>query len=211
MAVETEIKLTIPDRRFIERIMSDELVTQYLKTSFAETEMLSRYYDTPSGALNERKWALRLRDEGGRSVAALKATGTLQADSGLYLRNEWEWPAQTIESGIEGLMAQGAPPELAGLTSGGNLVERCRLRFTRTSGLLYMPGGVRVDLAIDCGEIEAGEKREGLLELELELLFGGREALLELSGALREKHGLSVQLLSKYERALRLIRSRRKR
>jgi inorganic triphosphatase YgiF len=63
-------------------------------------------------------------------------------------------------------------------------------------------------MAIDKGTIFAAGKSTPLYELELELLFGAPEALAPLSDLFTQKYKLEREILSKYETALRLIRSR---
>ena len=106
------------------------------------------------------------------------------------------------------LVEQGAPKQILGIIEETKLIERCRIVFLRRSAVLKLPDGVLVDMAIDKGTIYAAGKSAPLYELELELLFGAPEALTPLSDLFTQKYKLEREILSKYEKALRLIRSR---
>lgn len=207
MPTEIEMKLHIPDDGTAEKIMNDPMVTESLSTTVRQTPMYSIYYDTADGALSDRRWSLRLRKEGDVFVASLK-TNSIDYTGYLFSRNEWQCICPTIEKGIPLLIEQGAPPELASLVANAPIEERCRIEFLRTSGILKLPEGTLVELDIDKGTIRADGKEATLYELELELLFGDPEALEPISNLFRQKYKLDREILSKYERALRLIRSR---
>lgn len=208
MAIEAEIKLLIPDARTAERLTADPLVLSALREPFHETDMDAVYYDTPSWELSKQKWALRLRRENGVPVVTVKAPSGKSPGGGIFCRDEWQTKAETAEEGAVRLVGMGAPAKLGEIVKNGPLEEVCRIRFTRRSAVLHLPEGVRVDMAVDSGSVEAGEKTEPLLELELELLFGDAESMIRLATELISRYSLQKEYISKYERALRLIRSR---
>ncbi len=209
MAVEAEIKLRIPDTHVAEKLMSDPLVVSALREPFRETVMDAVYFDSASGALTGRKWALRLRREGDVPVVTIKIPSDTVLGGGIFCRNEWQVTADSIEEGVPRLVEMGAPAEIGEIVKNTPMQEKCRIRFTRSSSVLYLPDGVRIDMAIDSGDVSAGEKHDPMLELELELLFGDSAAMIRLSTELIAKYSLQKEYISKYERALRLIRSRR--
>ncbi|MDR1670064.1 MAG: CYTH domain-containing protein [Oscillospiraceae bacterium] len=204
MPTEIEVKLRLPGEWVIQPVLEDARVTACMMREFSETEMEAEYYDTDQGELSDRQWSLRLRREGGVSVAACKTAGT--RDGAMFSRSEWQVNAPDIESAVPLLVDEGAPGAL--LLLAGRLLPRCSSRFTRTAAPLSLPDGSTAELALDRGELLAGEKREELLELELELLTGESAGMLELAAYLEIKYALSKEYNSKYARALRLIRSR---
>jgi len=208
MAVETEIKLRIPDRFIVPRLIADPIVTSYLKDPFVDIRMQSSYFDTPRGDLQRQKWALRLRLENDTPVVTLKTPGQAAAGDNLFVRNEWQVGYASVEDAIEPLIELGAPEKLREFAENG-FSELFQVHFTRRSAILYLPDGVRIDMGVDSGEVSAGQKTEPLLELELELLFGGEAAIASLAQYLMGKYALEKEFISKYERALRLIRRRR--
>lgn len=206
MATEIEMKLRVPDEATLETLLSDPLFTQYRLDDYEVRQMSSIYYDTPDEVLYERKWTLRLRKEGENTVAAMKTAGIPGGE--VFTRNEWQCAVDKIEDAIPLLIDLGAPVELKGLLKNRPLQECCRADFVRTSACLYLPDGVRIEIAGDCGYLSAGGKKEPIIELELELLFGDASALPPFCAQIMEDYGLSLELSSKYERAMRLIRSR---
>ncbi|MDR0293416.1 MAG: CYTH domain-containing protein [Oscillospiraceae bacterium] len=204
MPTEIEIKLRLPGEWAVPPILEDGRVAACLMRDFADTEMDAVYYDTERGELSERQWALRLRRENGVTVAACKVAET--RDGPLFSRGEWQVFAEDWETALPLLAAEGAPEKLLSLQS--PLVPRCAVKFTRTTAPLRLPDGSTAELALDRGTLSAGNKREDLLELELELLTGGPGGMTELAAYLESRYALSKEYNSKYARALRLLRSR---
>ena len=207
MALETEIKTKIPDTIMPEKLCSDPRVLSYLKVPFHDIKMESHYFDTPDSACSARHWALRLRSEDGTNIATLKTAGT-RSPNGLFSRGEWQTPADDFVSAVPQLIHLGAPAELEEIVKNQPLEEKCCVLFTRRSSVLELDSETRVDMCIDQGEILAEGKSESIYELELELLFGSLDKMIEFSSYLTETYGLQEEMISKYERALRLIRKR---
>jgi len=203
MPLEVEIKLRIPDGRTAQRLMEDERVCDALMADFQDTAMESVYYDTRDNALQERHWAYRLRREGGLTVACCKTSETKEGT--LFSRREWQAPGAPAETALPRLVEAGAPEELL---SFGEMLPQCTVVFTRTAAPLRLSDNTHVEIAIDKGHLMADDKKEEFWELELELLAGDLEEMQSLSGYLEQKYALAAEHLSKYARALRLIRSR---
>ena len=209
MPTEIELKFRIPDEYTIQKLTSDLLVRSYILDDFSDMPMDAFYYDLSNKALSKRKWTFRMRREGENSVATLKTAAISQTVGGLFSRDEWQCPAETLEEGLSGLLAVGAPAELAEFVKDSEFVKLCRISFNRHRAVLCVRDDTRIEMAIDSGRVEAGGKSEALLELELELLFGDVSAVLELGNYLAAQYNLQKEMISKYERALRLIRRRR--
>lgn len=208
MPVELELKLRIPNDSTADKIFSDEMVLDFLSGDIRNTQMISYYYDTPANALSSLRWSLRKRQEGEVSVVAMK-TSAVDVTNLLISRNEWEVPSDDIRQAIPMLINEGAPPQLEDIISQSELVERCRIEFFRRAATLKMPEGLVVELSVDKGTIYADGKTAPIHELEVELMFGKPEELVPLCDLLTQNYQLEREALSKYERALRLIRSRR--
>lgn len=203
MATEIEIKLAVPSPAMMEQILADPQLTQYMLDPLTTRRMRTTYYDTPDGALQARRWTLRLRDEGGTHVAAMK-TPNASSGTGMYTRREWQCRATQIDEALERLVEQGAPAELLRLTNGVALEPICEAEFDRRSACLYLPDGVRIELDADVGTLRGGANTCPLCEVELELLFGESEALLPISRRLAETYGLAEEPRSKFQRAIAL-------
>lgn len=200
MATEIEMKLSVPDRQTLLEVLNDPELTQYMKDDYHTRHMRSTYYDTADGVLSQRKWTLRLRDEGGNLVAAFKTANTSD-DIGFFTRNEWQCSTDSIENAIPMLIEQGAPQELATLLKDAPLREVCGAEFDRTAAYLFMDDGIRIELAGDYGILFAGDKQEPICELELELLYGDAGSLPPLCSQLLGDYGLHEEKRSKYQRA----------
>jgi inorganic triphosphatase YgiF len=165
--IEVELKLTVTARdlprlrRRLERL--GRARRMHLQTI---------YYDTPDGLLAANGFALRLRRLGERWIQTLKSETDAAA---LARRGEWEWPlpqprldrARLADTPLAPLLAR--RPRL-------RFVELFRTRFARDAWIVE-EGGVRIELALDEGEIRAGDRSEAVRELELELKSGAAEAL----------------------------------
>ena len=166
-----------------------------------ELEVDNVYFDTDERLLRGNRMALRVRRIGGRWVQTLKtetSTGALSA------RGEWEVPAP------RGRLDLGRFPitPLVSLLQAhpeARLLPAFRTRFRRT---IWHADDGAIELALDQGEILAGEQRAPILELELELKSGAIEALyrlaLELAGKGGEALALRPAVDSKAARGYRL-------
>ncbi len=200
MATEIEMKLAVPNEAVMNHVLEDPELTQYMKDDYALRHMRSIYYDTKDGLLSQRKWTLRLRQEGEATVAAFK-TANMSDNAGFFTRNEWQCMADNIEDAIPMLIDQGAPRELKNLLKSNPLVETCGAEFDRRAVCLYLDEGVRIEIAGDLGYLYGGDNKEPICELELELLYGDAGSLPPLCSQLVAEYGLQEEPRSKYERA----------
>lgn len=200
MATEIEMKLSVPDEETLEQVLSDPEILQYAKDDYEIRRMKSTYYDTPDNQFHQRKWTLRLRDEGGHPVAALKTANTSD-DAGFFTRNEWQCVVDNIDDAIPMLIDQGAPKELKTLVRNHGLVPCCGAEFDRKSVCLYMNDGVRIEIAGDRGVLFGGGREMPICELELELLYGDAGSLPPLCNQLVGDYNLTEERRSKYVRA----------
>lgn len=211
MSTKIEMKMRMPDRYAADKVLNDEIVAEYLEDDVITQEVEAVFYDTPDWDLYRNNFMLHIRDVNGVSVATLKRGGRDPGaipTPGLYISRHWVCAAGDIDEAVAGLMDAGAPELLEEIVGGARLGVCCSARYTRRSTMLYMPDGVRVDLSIDEGTLEVDDKSEPILEMEFELLFGDLGALPPLCDNLADKYGLVPELQNKYERALRLLRSR---
>jgi inorganic triphosphatase YgiF len=100
-------------------------------------------------------------------------------------------------------------------TAWGRFLYKAALRpqfittFTRTAWNLCLPAGDRIELAMDCGEISKGKKKEIICEIELELKAGSAGALFDCALQLLDTIPLRIGNLSKAERGYALCRSKK--
>lgn len=142
--------------------------------------LANTYFDTPAGTLAAARMALRLRRVDGITLQTLKTAG--HGGGGLSTRNEWEWEVVDSALDLAGL-AELAPIQALEGDVLSQLVAQLRTDFTRRRYEVRCRQSV-VEVALDEGEIIAGEARAPIRELELELKAGSPDALWELAEAL---------------------------
>ena len=156
--------------------------------------LCSTYFDTPDRRLRSHGLALRLRDDGHGTIQTLKQAGAVT-------RGEWEKKVSAADIDIAALGATPAGAVLNGEAKDLAPVFQTRIeRRTR----LCRDGGGQIEIAFDVGEIIAGERREPIREMELELKRGEPDALFRLAHKLSEGGDIRLSLESKSERGFRL-------
>ncbi|WP_148253368.1 CYTH domain-containing protein [Aidingimonas lacisalsi] len=169
MSQEVELKLALPPRA-----AASPTDVVWLQGIDSERKRLGNtYFDTPQGALQAAKVALRIRRTPTGYVQTLKTAG--DANTGLTVRGEWEWPIEGETLDLDNLAS--LPPFQ---TFGTDVLEALEPRFTtdfeRTTWLLEDEKG-RIELAWDNGEIRAAGRRLPIHEIELELKEGHPDSL----------------------------------
>ncbi|MBE0402442.1 Adenylate cyclase [Halomonas citrativorans] len=190
--IEVEIKLALAQAN-IEALKHHPLLDT--KTPLIQT-LANTYFDTPTHDLANARIAVRLRQVDGRVLQTVKTAG--QGGGGLSSRQEWEWPVASAELDQAGLAA--LPPfkgELGERLT--QLAPKLRTDFTRYSWQLDWQGS-QVELVLDEGEIESGDYRTPICEVELELKNGDPQALWSLAIALAEQVPLRPSDSSKASR-----------
>lgn len=193
MAVETELKLHIAPEH-LGKLKRHPLLKQLSPARATTRKLYSVYFDTPDLELRQRGMALRLRRTGKQWLQTLKGGGGVQA--GLHQRNEYETPVPGEMLDFAALEASGAarlPPALH-----KKLQPLFATDFSRTSRMVMM-GGAAIELAMDSGEIRAGQAASPISELELELKSGETRQLFALALALLDIVPLELEHTSKAE------------
>ncbi|MDP1937559.1 MAG: CHAD domain-containing protein [Hydrogenophaga sp.] len=199
MSQETELKLEVHPHD-----LADLLRHPLLKAEPARRERLfNTYFDTSTLALRAQRMAVRERRVGRQTLLTVKTAG--QSVGGLSQRGEWEAPTQPGAFDFAALVSDAAlATQLASVA--WQLVPVFRTDFTRRSWVLQH-GPARVEVALDQGFIGTGtaqgNHRQPILELELELLEGPVDALLDLA------HTLALGPQGQACNALRLLPANR--
>ena len=164
----------------------------------------SIYYDTANERLRRAGVALRLRRDGTRRLQTLKIDS---GAAGFSSRAEWEMPAP------RGRLDVAAFPREEILAATGldvaKLAARLRpwfeTRFARKSAPVIVDGATRAEISVDRGYVAAGERREPISEIELELKAGDTASLLRYAAEIARPLGLALEFESKAERGYRLV------
>lgn len=174
-----------------------------LKVQHHETlDLVNTYYDTDAGLLRAHRLGLRVRGCNERYEMTLKSAG--RVINGIVHRPEFNIPLPNSALDI-GLLAQDTWPEgtnVAQLAS--SLKPLFTTNFQRQLWLVEFEQS-QIEIALDSGSISAGEHREGISELELELKQGHAADMLALAQQLTAVEGLRLGSQSKAARGYRLL------
>lgn len=179
--IETELKISLDAAGEAKLARNAGLRTMRVAPRRTK-QLVSIYYDTEDHALAGAGIALRLRRDGRRWIQTIKSRAETASASGLFANREIEQPAPGGR-----LVLKGADPVFAAIAAArgdAGLAPVFETRVRRIVERLTPPGGGEVELAIDQGEIVAGENREPILEAELELVSGDVGAVYSLARCL---------------------------
>lgn len=190
MAVELEIKLTLTEANLVRA--ASWLANQSGVESLGSRTLRNRYYDTPDGALNDRRIALRLRQQDDQFIQTLKTKGEFSA--GAHRRNEWEWSLS--EAALDTDLLADTP--LAGDAALEALHPVFETNFERQVFMIHR-NGTSIEVAVDNGAILAGDQVRPLHEVEFELKSGEPDELLRCALELAEAVPVFLNLVSKAE------------
>jgi inorganic triphosphatase YgiF len=182
MAEEIELKLALaPGARA--RLRRDPLLAG--ARSDGSRRLVTTYYDTPDLALGRLGVGLRLRRIGRRHLQCVKTPTEEGGALHRYREIEIELPNDRLD------LLRIEDDELRKLFAKRKIADRLAPIFAteiRRSLWTFRHAGALIELALDQGEIRAGERSLGVSEIELELK-GGRasglhQAALALAGRL---------------------------
>ena len=195
---ETELKFQIP-------APSLAAVKRGIATKTARTLALqARYFDTPDQRLATHHVALRMRREGAQWVQTVKALGP---SAMVRLEHEVRLDSSEDAPALDTARHAGSAAGHALAAALGDGADALQLAFeTRVLRTLRLVrhAGALVEVALDVGEVIAGERHQPLCELEFELKRGPLDGLLSLAARWAKQHGLWLDVRSKAERGLRL-------
>jgi inorganic triphosphatase YgiF len=171
-----------------------------------EHEHVDRYFDTADFTLWQHGFGLRVRSEGTRHVQTLKGGGS--AIAGLHERVELEAEVASDEPD-RALFARQLREVLPGLAKQFGAHEAALElvfvnRVKRASWMLELADGVKVECALDTGELQRGDHQVPVRELELEMKEGDPARLYELARQVHEAVPVRIENLSKAERGYAL-------
>lgn len=198
---EIELKFVLDEDGM--RRLKTRLKALELNESTARTRTLrSIYYDTADHSLRKAGTALRLRRDGRRWVQTVKAGTTI--NGGLLRAQEVETPAPGGRLDLTKIPVLAVRAELEKAIAGAELTPVCETLMKRMTSELTLASGARVELALDTGEIIAGELKEPFREAELELKEGDVDSLYDLTQLMFPEGGLHLSTMSKSARGYML-------
>ncbi len=197
---ETELKLSMTPTN-LDRA-AGWLLTRGAVEQGEPLMLLNRYYDTPEGALNAERVALRVRATGSGFIQTLKTRGHLQGAA--LAREEWEWPRP--EASLDLSLLEETPmadhPALALLEPVFDTdFQRRVLMLDWTENDRW----ARIECALDKGVIRSGAQEQTLCELELELKEGDADILSRVAHTLTRHVPALLNSISKAEQGYHLV------
>lgn len=204
MAKNTEIELKLLlSKEDLERLLTLDFMVQAVREGSRKVRhLVSMYYDTQELTLKEHGIAYRVRDKGDGSFEATVKTQK-QSAGGLSERLELNLPLAEAQPVLDGFAALGLGFELSELAPCG-VQALFTVDVERITYILDYAGAV-CELAIDKGAIRCGEKSDSIDEVEIELLEGEVQALLELKERIAAAVTLRAEERSKFARGLALL------
>jgi len=202
--MESEIKLSI-DAASVTQIKKNPALRASAVSKPTDREHVDRYFDTEGHTLWKHGFALRVRSSGEHHVQTLKGGGSALA--GLHRRTEIESDvaSETPDLALFARQLAEALPELAA-GAGLQLADEPVFvnRSKRTSWMLALADGTHVEVALDVGELQRGEHRAQVRELELEIKSGDPARLFELAQQVHQATPVRIENVSKAERGYAL-------
>ncbi|WP_312948201.1 inorganic triphosphatase [Superficieibacter sp.] len=198
MAQEIELK-------FIVNQDGVETLRSHLNTLPAEhvaaTPLLNIYYETDDNWLRQHDMGLRIRGNEGRYEMTLKVAGRVVG--GLHQRPEYNVELSQPELDLARFPAEVWPQGELPADLAARVKPLFSTDFSREKWLVEV-GQSRIEIALDRGEVKAGEFQEPVCELELELLSGETQDVLKLARQLVNLDVLRQGSLSKAARGYHL-------
>lgn len=204
MAKNTEIELKLLlSKEDLERLLTLDFMVQAVREGSRRVRhLVSTYYDTQELTFKEHGIAYRVRDKGDGSFEATVKTQK-QSAGGLSERLELNLPLAEAQPVLDGFAALGLGFELSELAPCG-VQALFTVDVQRITYILDYAGAV-CELAIDKGAIRCGDKSDSIDEVEIELLEGEVQALLELKERIAAAVTLRAEERSKFARGLALL------
>lgn len=193
MADETELKLELSSES------ADTLLASDLFGGEPQVvQQNSIYFDTPDHALRAAGYSLRIRKEGEARKQTVKATKASTA--GLFARSEWEFPVERDEPVIDHVTPLRG--ELGPIVD--HLAPQFNVRVTRHKWTLTEAQS-EIEVVLDIGVAEIGDRQTRICEIELELKDGGLQGLFILARKIEATVPFSFGVMAKSERGYRLL------
>lgn len=201
--VETELKLELAPESW-PALVAAPLVRDKVKPGSGQLlYLISTYYDTKDWSLRRAGMAYRVRQTGDAAFEATVKMDQGVVRDGLSERKEITVPLPDARPVVREFTAAGL--ELSNLIQTASLQPLFTVTVARQVQLLQLDRETVAELALDRGEVRAGQQAAPIGELELELKTGSLKTLLAYAIALAAQFKLMTGLQSKYEQGLRLL------
>lgn len=204
MDVPRELELKLAVEPAVARRLRAGRAPPLRKDEAARKRLTSAYFDTKAFLLQRRGFSLRVRDEDGRRLQTLKSDSGRGA--GVFDRMEWEAEIEGDAPDLSLLQQNPLRPALPVKRLRDRLRPLFRTEIERTAWRVRSDSAV-IEVALDEGQVIAGEKTESFAELELELKSGAPSELFNLARALVPEDARRLGVLAKSDRGYALVQN----
>ncbi len=162
--MENELKLSLKPTG------AGRLVKHHLLTESAPVHRRIKrtYFDTPDLRLHRERVVVRQWEEGERCLSSV----SVALNAGHSCGKHYEWEARDAASTLDFSVVDDEDLREWLESVRGDLRPAFTTRFTRRAWVVQPRSGVRIEVALDRGWIEAEGRRELICELGVELLAG---------------------------------------
>lgn len=210
--METELKLSYKSRQELFSIPHKKWFRKHLLPDApVQSDLISSYLDTPNMIFRKNGAVVRVRSvDGNEYIHTVKVSSG--GNDGLHQRYEWNYKTSEEKFCVSTFLDQAKADDdpysvLQGVLEPAaeeDLVTVLQTRFSRTAYLSGFGDSI-LEVALDFGEICAGDNRETICEMEIELLEGDVRDLLSLGQIVMAKSNGIAENTSKYGRGIKLL------
>lgn len=201
MVVEREIKLSARDAAVLDGVAQDAVLVGAGR--WCCRQVVDHYLDTPTLGLLQRRLALRVRRQDGGWQLGLKGHGAVV--DGVSIRQEWEEPTHGLSRCVGDLPHGEIRRDLlAWLDPATPWQWLMTVTMERRTLVLSLEAGCLVEMALDVGQVRAGEGQQHFWEVELEARSGPFSPISRLAAVLMANHDLQPARQSKFHLGLAL-------
>src|SRR5262245_10532946 len=205
MQRELELKLEL-SRSDVERLGGELPQGEIGIGPPARKKLRSIYFDTPEHKLHAAGISLRLRRQNGGWLQTVKADQ--HVEGGVSNPVEFEAPVDREEPDLAKIADKRIKQAVKKAAKGTTLKPVFETVVQRTTRTIKAQGS-EMELAVDDGEVRAGDAVREVREAELELKAGDVEGLLLAAEQLLAGHELKLSTRSKADRGYRLALQKR--
>jgi inorganic triphosphatase YgiF len=198
---EIELKLEVPIGN-LPRLIASPLLNGANASARKPANLVSVYFDTDKLKLRQRGLSLRLRHMGRRHVLQT-VKQQHNGNAALFARGEWEHDISTNQPDLDAARETGLAP-LLNKKLRRNLKPVFETRVRRKVFQIHS-GNSEIELSIDKGTVEAGQKSTPLCEVEVELKQGQPSDLFKLAKMLAQEIPVQLAVKSKADRGYALL------
>jgi inorganic triphosphatase YgiF len=199
MAREIELKLHAPAKAAA-RLPKTPWLEKLATAPARRQRLVSVYFDTPAFKLRKAGLSLRVRHQGDKTVQTVKRDP--RGACGALTRQEWEWEITGDEPDLD-VVEHTALAQFNLKKLGRKLRPLFETDVERVAILLERQDN-KLELAIDRGELRAGNRSERLSEIELEVKDGKTIETVNLARRIAAETAASYGTKSKGERGYAL-------